>query len=229
MIKKIWKDPVFSKLIAAALIWVLGILYLELSPKFQNINWLTKISLLLIPTCFLLLWGGISRLIRKIKKSKVLVYLSTGGTCRDPIAKVITEQLLNEKGLNLKLEIKAMAVSDSSDLKVSYGAKYAIKSVYGKDLLSNHKCRQITKDIFENADLIIVMSQDVLKMLELKFPQRNERVYLFKEFFGLSGDVTNPWPDGQDEETLKRYLNCVNEIKSVLVSYFDKLVNALAV
>lgn len=229
MIERIWKDPVFSKLIAAALIWLIGILYLELSPKFQNINWLKKISLILVLTGLLLLLSGVSRLIKKFRKSKILVYLSTGGTCRDPIAKVITEQLLKEKGLNLKLEIKAMAVSDSSDLKVSYGAKYAIKSAYGRDLLSNHRCRQITKDIFEKADLILVMSHDVLKMLELKFPQRNEKVYLFKEFFGLDGDVTNPWPDGQDDKTLKRYLDCVNEIRSILTSNFDKLINALAV
>jgi hypothetical protein len=66
-------------------------------------------------------------------------------------------------------------------------------------------------------------------MLELKFPQRNEKVYLFKEFFGLDGDVTNPWPDGQDDKTLKRYLDCVNEIRSILTSNFDKLINALAV
>lgn len=228
MLKKIWKDPVISKVLAVALISLIGTVYLKISPKICTINFSTMISVLLAILSFILFGTAIYKIIQKINKSKILVYLSVGGTCRDPIAKVITEQLIIERGIDIKLKVEAMAVNDLSDLKVSYGAKYAVKSEYGQDLLSKHKCKVINKDIYDNADLILVMSQDVLKSLKLKFPTNNDKVYLLKEFFEMDGDIYNPWPDGHDEKTLKKYQNCLNEIKGILTPHFDKLINALS-
>lgn len=227
LLKLLWRDSVFSKLIAATIIWIIGIVYIEYSALSQNMPWLIKIALVVIPISFIFMLKAMIMLLKSLSKSKLLVYLSTGGTCRDPIAKVITEQLLKEYGQITNLNIKALAISDSSNLEVSYGAKYAIKDFYGFDLLAKHKCERITREIIQKADLILVMSREALKMLELKYPQNKNCVYLFKEFFGSTGDVKNPWPDGRDEESLSRYINCVNEINYMLTNNIERLINAL--
>jgi protein-tyrosine-phosphatase len=227
MLRKIWKDPVISKVLAAAIIALISAIYVEVSPILSSANFANKISLLLVLiSCLLFITSGY-KLYKKITKSKILVYLSIGGTCRDPIAKIITEETIKQRGINIKLKVEAMAVNYLPALRVSYGAKYAVKSEYGHDLLAKHKCKIISEDTFENADLILVMSQDVLKLLKLRFPKTNDRVYLFKEFFGLEGDVYNPWPDGHDEISLKKYMKCLSEIKQILIPNFDKLINAL--
>ena len=53
------------------------------------------------------------------------------------------------------------------------------------------------------------------------------KVYLFKEFFGLDGDVIDPWPDGKDDATLARYRNCAKEMQNLIESNFEKLLLAL--
>ena len=74
------------------------------------------------------------------------------------------------------------------------------------------------------------MSNEVLKQLQLKFPnEKSNKVYLFKEFFGLQGDIKNPYPDGKDEDTLKRYTECANEFKEILTNNLDVLIEALIV
>jgi hypothetical protein len=54
-------------------------------------------------------------------------------------------------------------------------------------------------------------------------------MYLFKKFFGLEGDVSDPWPDGKDQDTLVRYRQCANELRKILTQRFDRLVTALNV
>lgn len=227
MLKNLWKDPVFSKVIAAAIIWLLGTLILKASSLIEMDDLQIYLNYLLSTLALLILIIGLIRF-RKIRnRAKTIVFLSIGGTCRDPIAKVVTEKLFEDNGVTEKIDIKALAVDENSDLKVSHGARYAINSTYGQDLLAKHKCGVITKEIAKSADLILVMSLDVLKMYKQKFPNFNNNVYLFKEFFGLQGDVFNPWPDGRDEATLKRYSDCAEEIKEILTTHYEKLVNAV--
>lgn len=159
------------------------------------------------------------------QRSSLLIFLSSGGTCRDPMAKVITEQTLQKLSLPFKVRIEAMALGPISKNCVSYGARNAIKEIYGKDLLVHHSPARATREILDKADLILVMDQSLL-LKKILPPQKS---YLLKEFFGLSGDVIDPWPDGKDQSTLSRYRKCAEEMKSIIESNVDRLIKALQV
>jgi protein-tyrosine-phosphatase len=132
---------------------------------------------------------------------RLLVYVSHGGTCRDPMAKAITEKLLAERaaGRGVRVEARGLSVNEA---EASIGAREAIRRVYGDDLLQSHVPRQLTPRIEQEADLILVMSE---RMLNPKSPAA-VKTAAFKAFFGMHGDIEDPWrADGNaDAEAIAR-------------------------
>lgn len=159
---------------------------------------------------------------RAPKRTALLIYLSAGGTCRDPMAKVITEHILKREQVNFNLEIKALALGPVSKKSVSYAARKAVSSILNSDPLRNHIPRTITPEDCLKANLILVMDH---RLLNRELPK--SKTYLFKEFYGKKGDIADPWPDGKDSVTLERYLKCANDIHSTISNNISNLINAL--
>lgn len=158
-------------------------------------------------------------------KRKMLIFVSFGGTCRDPIAKVITEKLIRDgvpKLRGLRVEGRAL-MNPPSHTSASHAAQVAIREILGEDLLKGYVPASITREEIEHADLILVMSKDLIQKDLLPAG----KTYLFKEFFGLMGDIQDPWPDGHDQQTLNRYRECAEEIKEILESGMRHLVRVL--
>jgi protein-tyrosine-phosphatase len=197
----IWNDPVWSKVIAAGVIAVLSLFIVQFR---------TKIAALIK---------------HNRKKNKLLIYVSSGGTCRDPMAKAITEKLLEKRKLDYKLNIKAAGLGLLSDHQASYASRFVIKEIYHQDLLADHKTELLTPADLKNADLILVMEKSLLLTPQKIFPK--EKTFVFKSFFGLEGDIMDPWPDGKDQGTLSRYRKCAEEIKAILEKNIDHLIDVL--
>jgi protein-tyrosine-phosphatase len=174
---------------------------------------------------FLSLFLILSKLTKK--KEKLLLYVSSGGTCRDPMAKAITLKVLEKKNLNFKLNVKAVGLGPLSNSGASYGARYVIKEMYHEDLLSSHRAERITTELIEQADLILVMDKSLLMTPKKIFPR--EKTFLFKSFFGLKGDIKDPYPDGRDQRAISRYVECANELKEILENNIDHLIKMLSI
>lgn len=71
----------------------------------------------------------------------------------------------------------------------------------------------------------MAMDRSLLTTLGKIFPR--EKTFLLKEFFGMTGDVDDPWPDGKDDTTLARYRACAEELRQVLAQGLDRLIRAL--
>lgn len=197
----IWNDPVWSKVIAAGVLALLSFFIMQFRKK-------------------------IAALFKHNRKgNKLLIYVSSGGTCRDPITKAITLKLLEKRKLDFKLNIKAAGLGPLSDHQASYAARYVIKEIYHQDLLADHKPELLSPDDLKNADLILVMDKSLLLTPKKIFP--TEKTFVFKSFFGLEGDIIDPWPDGKDQTTLSRYRKCAEEIKDILEKNVDHLIDVL--
>jgi protein-tyrosine-phosphatase len=157
---------------------------------------------------------------------KVLVYVSSGSTCRDPMAKAITEQLLAGRRLKHPVDIYAVGLVPSGT-QTSYGARQAIKEMYNADLLKDHKPTAITDELVAKADLILVMDKKLFDATKNTLPQN--KTHILKDFFGLDGDVTDPWKSigERDPKMLERYKKCADELKQILSTHMDTLLNAL--
>jgi protein-tyrosine-phosphatase len=160
------------------------------------------------------------------RNHKVLVYVSSGGTCRDPMAKAITEQLL--KGHKLKYPIDVYAVGTNPlEKSASFAAQQTMKDMYGLDLLKRHRPRRFTKSLSDRANLILMMDRHLFEGNKNTFDL--EKTYVLKNFFGLEGDIDDPYQSiGQnDPKTLARYRACAEELKKIISENMDKLLTAL--
>lgn len=171
--------------------------------------------------------GFIGRLFSKDSNEKILIYLSSGGTCRDPMAKAITLKELEKKELDFRLRVEGMGLGPLSSNNVSFAAIHAIKELYNEDLLQDYKPEQVSKELLDEADLILVMDHSLMKHKLLQDILPRGKTYVFKEFFGLRGDITDPYPDGKDQETLSEYFKCASEIRSIIKTGLDRLLGAL--
>ena len=156
---------------------------------------------------------------------KLLIYLSSGGTGRDPIAKAITLKLIENRPLKFHLRVEGMALGPVSSTEVEWAARNAIMELYGEDLLKDYVPQTVTQKLLAESDLVLVMDHSLMMYKILP----KTKTYVFKEFFGLEGDINDPYPDGKDPQTLSRYKKCATEIKSILGKNIDYLLKALQI
>lgn len=163
--------------------------------------------------------------IAKRSDERMIAYVSLGGTCRCAMAKAITQKLIQGFQLNYKLRVESVAHGMPSLPGASNGARQAMQRLFGEDLLADHRTIGLTDAILEDADLILAMDHTLLK--GLMGPKTCNKTYVFKSFFGLEGDILDPWPDSGDEETSRRYSQCATEIKDILEPNIEKIINTL--
>jgi protein-tyrosine phosphatase len=223
----IWHDPVWSKLIAGAILSGLGllqklVLQSSVSAPSGLAVWVNRI---LISGASISVLFALWIWFRRRDRTKILVFLSTGSTCRDPMAKAITSKLLESRKLKHPIEIKAVGLGPIGKSEASYAARYVIKEMYNEDLLKDHKPELLTPELANEADLILAMDKSLLTSRGKTLPEG--KTFLLKDFLGKSGDVTDPWPDGKDEATLSRYRRCAEDLRQLLTENLDRLVRIL--
>ncbi len=222
---RLWKDPVWSNVIAAGILGVLGYVFYQAWPQLQSLA--PSLRIVAGLTIGILLAASLLLLLRRYSRptSKTLVFLSSGGTCPDPMAKAITTKLLENTKVKHPISIRAVGLGPVSRPEASYAARYVIKEMYNEDLLADHKPELLTAELAQEADLILAMDKSLLLTPGKTLPK--EKTFLLKEFFGLEGDMSDPWPDGKDPNTLSRYRRCAEELQQILTQNFDRLVRVL--
>jgi len=223
-LRGVWHDPVWSKVIAAAVIAGSAYVWVRLHLDVAGLPAVSTSLVLAVATAAasVMLWT------RWRSRRKTLVFLSAGGTGRDPMAKAITTKLLDTRRLKHPIDIHAVALGPVSAAQAEFAARYVIKEMYGEDLLADHKPAQLTPDLAKKADLILVMDRSLMTTPGKVLPA--EKTFLLKAFLGAGGndlDVVDPWPDGKSEATLARYRACAEGLRDVLTQNLDRLIGVL--
>lgn len=222
---KIWNDPVWSKVIATGMIAGITFIFIHLSDTPFTKSSLPGyvLNIVMAVVCII----GLYLIIRSYsrRKTKTLVFLSSGGTCRDPMAKAILIKLLAKRKLKHPLRVEAVGVGPLSKTEVSYAARSVIREMYNEDLLSEYKPKLLTPELVRQADLILAMNKGLLLTPGKTLPK--DKTYVLKEFFGMDGEVDDPWPDGRDTASLARYRERAEELKDILERNLDHLLKTL--
>jgi len=162
-----------------------------------------------------------------IPQKPLLVYVSTGGTCRDPMAKVITEKALGERSNRIK--IIAVGTGEGSMPGASRGARIVVEEAYDKDLLENHKTKVISRAIVNKASLILCMSQHHVADLYKRYPSHRGKITSLCDFVGEKNEeIENPYyaPNEISHESLLRYRNCFTQLRRVIEGNLDLIFKA---
>jgi hypothetical protein len=71
------------------------------------------------------------------RKHRTLIFVSRGGTCRDPMAKAIAKEVFEKQGLRHPLDIRAAALGPLTETSPSHAARQVIKEMYGSGRTSS--------------------------------------------------------------------------------------------
>jgi protein-tyrosine-phosphatase len=170
--------------------------------------------------------------IAKKPSEHLLVFVSAGGTCRCAMAKAITGQLLATHASGYSLRVLSAAVFEPNLPGASEGARRAMREMFGTDLLAGHRSIRLSPALLTEADLILTMDRGLYNVLQKAGPAKSgqsnsEKIHVLKEYFGLKGDVADPWAYQGSPEEAERYRETANELRSIIEPRLNKLVKAL--
>jgi protein-tyrosine-phosphatase len=138
-------------------------------------------------------------------KFKVL-FVCTGNSCRSPMAEGILKKMLKENKLD-NFEVNSAGISTLDGAPASLFAMEVAKT-RNVDL-SQHRSRQMNRQILKKADLVLVMSYEHIEHIGKMDKKALEKTYLLKAF-----------PQNQPAQTGERPL-ASNEDKREGVLYIE--------
>ncbi len=134
----------------------------------------------------------------KKQKSRLMLCLCTGNTCRSPMAEYILRQQL---GPASGWEVQSAGVHAGDGASASAKAILALGEI-GIDP-TMHRSRPLSQDLVTRASLILVMTRhhylDVLRM----FPEADGKLHMLTAFVSAGADADVPDPIGQSLEVYR--------------------------
>src|SRR5512132_1436485 len=115
----------------------------------------------------------------------------TGNACRSPMAAAILQQRLAEHGIDAR-------VTSAGTRAWSQGATddaVAVMREHGLEI-SAHENRQLTRELVEEADIVLGMTRDHVSITSARSPSARPRTFLVGELARLGADIG---PRGESE------------------------------
>ncbi|MFH0793334.1 MAG: hypothetical protein V2A74_04810, partial [bacterium] len=140
---------------------------------------------------------------------KMVVFLSTGNTCRAPMAAGYLRKLLDDQKIR-NIEVRTAGVMTIAGLLATPESQQIMTAV-GVDL-SRHRSSQITPDVLKKADLILGMTPFHVQMALRMSDEAKGKTFLFKEY--TRSDLKNTQIADPMGCTLEVYKKCFQEIKA---------------
>lgn len=151
-----------------------------------------------------------------------ILLVCTGNTCRSPMAVGILKKLLEERGTQ-QIEVESAGISAYESSPASLFAVDTSRN-FGIDI-SRHSAHQLTKEMAQAADLILVMAPEHLDFIARIDRSLMEKSFLLKAFPDSpqkERDYSIKDPIGSPQQA---YLNCFFELDENLRRILPSLVS----
>ncbi len=129
----------------------------------------------------------------------LILFVCTGNTCRSPMAEAIARKVASEMGRTVEFLSAGVAALPGDG--ASAHALQAAKE-YGADL-SDHQARPLTRELVEQADLVLCMTSSHRNAALRLVPGAGDKVKLLKAAAELDGPVEVSDPFGQSVEVYR--------------------------
>lgn len=138
------------------------------------------------------------------------------------MAEAMLKELLRRDRKNRLYHVRSAGTWTRDGLTASPLALQTMKEL-GLDI-STHRSHHLASEDIQEANLIIVMTQDHEEALGVEFPQAREKIYLLSEMADKRYDIEDP--SGSGSLTLHR--TCGQEIKELLEKGYSRILELAA-
>jgi len=160
--------------------------------------------------------GLLTRRMRETHARKILLFLSTGNTCRSPMAAGYFKKLLEERKIR-NIDVRSAGVMTIAGLLATDESKLMLEP-YGITL-DKHRSQPLTEEMLRRADLVLGMTPFHVQTALRVSPAARIKTVLLKEYSQTDQPKNRPIPDPMGC-TLEVYKRCFRQIKLAC----DKLV-----
>ncbi|MBC9784531.1 low molecular weight protein arginine phosphatase [Heliobacterium chlorum] len=149
-----------------------------------------------------------------------LLFVCTGNTCRSPMAQVLAQKGIAQRGLKEQVKVASAGTMAWPGAPAS---AHAQKVMADRNLdLSEHASRPLDEALIREADLILTMTGSHRDMVLQAAPGNDGKVFSLREFIGTEGDIADPF--GRNEQA---YACCAGEIEEAIEKALDRIEQSL--
>jgi protein-tyrosine phosphatase len=157
---------------------------------------------------------------------KNVLLVCHANTCRSVMAHVLLEQMLDERRARERVVVRSGGIANHArdGMIPSLDARIVLREDgihLAEDTMSSTDLRR-HREIIAEAHLILTMTEQQKEMLGAYAEAQGRDIFTLKEFVGESGDIHDPFEQGED-----KYRYCRDEIKRCLTKGVDRLLARL--
>jgi len=157
---------------------------------------------------------------------KNVLLVCHANTCRSVMAHVLLEQLLEARQAGARVIVRSGGIANHArdGMIPSLDARIVLREDgihLTEDAMTSTDLRR-HRELIAEAHLILTMTVQQKEMLGAYEEARGRDIFTLKEFVGESGDIHDPFEQGED-----KYRYCRDEIKRCLTKGVDRLLARL--
>lgn len=151
-----------------------------------------------------------------MKGLKVILFVCHGNICRSPMAAALLRARLEADGRANEYRVLSAGTWVDEGRPASHYAQ-VVMAERGIDL-RHHRAREVTPQLMEAADLVLVMTRTQREALRAEFPQAAPRIYLLSEMIGKTYDIADPYSG-----SLQDYAYCAEDLATVIDAGYERI------
>ncbi len=145
-----------------------------------------------------------------------VLFVCTANICRSPMAEAIFNALMENEGLTTHVRSAGTSALTGRGLAPNASAALEEIGVYAND----HRARQVSEALLEDADLILTMSSRHVEELGQIYGNLSGRAYTLPEYTGGVGGIPDPYG-----HTMFAYRACARQLLDNLDLLVKRLVS----
>ncbi|MCP4540985.1 MAG: low molecular weight protein arginine phosphatase [Chloroflexi bacterium] len=146
-----------------------------------------------------------------------VIIVCTGNICRSPMAEVLLQSRLAHDDARQDWQVASAGVWTADGRPAS---THAIEVMDRRGIdLSDHRSRNITREMMSQADLVLAMTRSHTEALGAAFPVHARKVYLISEMTGQMRDVADPYGGTRQE-----YAHTAKELEQLITDGYERII-----
>lgn len=156
-----------------------------------------------------------------MKKTFSILFVCTGNTCRSPLAERILKDRIEGKGWT-GINVSSAGTGAQAGWPASEGAGNAARKIGVS--LRGFRSKPLTRRRVARADLIITMTQEHKREIDLRWPDAAARTYMISDYTG-SGRGAIRDPIGRPD---RFYEECAEDLSDEISRMLPKLARTIS-